>query len=232
MTDLHPDLVPFERKRIEAEAASLAAEAAKTQAQAETEQLRFKMAQIEYDVAERRYKYETADDSYHHVYKFNGAVDRTSVNNCQGVLSKWSRADKECDITVVFNSPGGSVFEGMALFDFLTQLRGEGHKITTVCRGMAASMGGILLQAGDVRVIGPESYILIHEISNLTGGKVSELEDELKFMQKIGERVVKIFETRSGGKLTAATIRRKWKKTDWWIDADESLKLGLVDKIG
>lgn len=235
-TPIDDRLVEVEKQRLVAEAESLAAAAAKDKAeasvfaaQAQTAALQAKVAQIEWEIADYTHRQAEAGDSRNHVYKFSGPVRAESVASCQDHLSRWARMDPGCDIEIVFNSPGGSVFDGMALFDFLQYIRSEGHHLTTTARGMAASMGGILLQAGDKRVIGAESYVLIHEIATMTGGKLSDIEDEVAFMKRISERVLKIFESRSN--LTAAQIKRKWNKKDWWIDSAECLRLGLVDEV-
>jgi ATP-dependent protease ClpP protease subunit len=100
-----------------------------------------------------------------------------------------------------------------------------------VCRGYAASMGGILLQAGDVRVCGPESYILIHEISSGAVGKIGDLEDEVEFVKMIQKRVNDIFVARSGGKVTATKLRNMYRRKDFWLDSTKALALGIVDEI-
>jgi ATP-dependent Clp endopeptidase proteolytic subunit ClpP len=171
-----------------------------------------------------------ARDEEHRVYQFRGTVDRDSVSRCITALSRWHRIDPECAIEIVFNSPGGSVIDGMALFDYLIQL-GKTHTVTTVCRGMAASMAGILLQAGTHRVIGAESYLMIHELSAITGGKVGEIEDSVKFYKTICDRVVDIFVKRSGGKCSKALFVKSWSRQDWWLTSAEALRLGFVDEI-
>lgn len=105
-----------------------------------------------------------------------------------------------------------------------------GHHLTTRTVGMAASMGGVLLQAGDWRVMAPESFLLVHEIAAGAVGKIGEIEDEMKLLQKMSERILAIYASRST--LTAKAIATKWKRTDWWLNATEALELGLVDEIG
>src|SRR5574341_658348 len=117
----------------------------------------------------------------------------------------------------------------MALWDFLLELRQRGHKLTTVARGYAASMAGILLQAGDERVIGPESWLLIHEASFGVVGSYGEVEDRVEWVKKIQARILDIFASRS--KLSRSQIKRRWHRKDWWLDSDEALKLGFVDRI-
>ena len=130
----------------------------------------------------------------------------------------------------MLNSPGGNVFAGLALYDAITDLKARGHKVTTVARGYAASMGGILLQAGTERVVGANAQVLIHEVSTMDSGKTSELEDNLKFQKKLQDRLLAILAERST--LTKAQIARRWKKTDWWLDADECIEYGIADRIG
>ena len=94
---------------------------------------------------------------------------------------------------------------------------------------MAASMAGILLQAGDVRWIGHQCWLMIHRAAFGAFGKTFEVEDEVKFIKRIEKRIVDIFTTRSN--LTAQKIKRNWDRKDWWIDADECLELELVDEV-
>jgi ATP-dependent protease ClpP protease subunit len=123
----------------------------------------------------------------------------------------------------------------MHLFDALTSYskRGGGtHEITMIVRGYAASMAAILLQSVDVRVIGPESYLLVHEISAGAIGKIGEMKDDMKWYERVCERIATIFVQRSGGKVTKAKFKANWTRKDWWLDSDEALRLGFVDKIG
>ncbi len=133
------------------------------------------------------------------------------------------------------NSPGGSVIDGMALYDHIVahSKRGGGtHEITIIVRGFAASMGGILLQAADKRVCGPEAYVLIHKISTMTGGSLDDIEDEVKLLKLMTSRVEDIFCSRSGGKLSKTILRRNWTRRDWWLDSTSAKRLGVVDAIG
>lgn len=172
-----------------------------------------------------------AGDYYHQVYWFKKQVEAGAVEDCIEELTEWHRLKPGCDIEIIFDSPGGSVISGMVLFDFIRWLQHEGHKVNTVCAGYAASMAGILLQAGTRRIMYRESYILIHEISSIMGGKIGDIEDEYKWLLKVLERVVNIFVDRSGGKLTKEEFVKNWTRKDWWIDSDEALRLGLVDEV-
>lgn len=206
-----------------------AAQARKELAQAELAEHDAAVARITRDNEERNERECKARDSRNHVYQFDGAVSGTTVKPCIATLSVWSRMNPGCPITIIFNSPGGSVIDGFALWDFLASLKRQGHHLTTVCRGMAASMAGVLLQAGDKRVIGSESVLLVHEISFGAGGKIGEVEDEVAFAKMLTQRVLKIFAAKTN--LTAKQIDSRWKRKDWWMDSDEALKLGFADEI-
>lgn len=174
-----------------------------------------------------------AQDYFHRVYTFNGSVGSQSAGQIINQLSEWHRIDQKDGtprpIEIIINSPGGSVIDGMAVFDFIKYLRRDGHHITTTTLGMAASMGGILLQAGDKRVMGKEAYVLIHEIAFGAGGKMQEVEDEVAFGKKIQKRILDILAERSS--LTARQIQTRWSRKDWWLDSDEALQLGFVDEV-
>ena len=139
------------------------------------------------------------------------------------------RMDPKCDIEIVFSSPGGSIIDGFELFDFIQELRAKGHKVTTGSLGMAASMAGILLMAGDVRWIGHQSWMMIHRAAFGAYGKTYEIEDEVKFVRRIEERILDIFTHRS--KLTKSKIKINWARKELWLSADECLNLDLVDEI-
>lgn len=230
-----PELQAALAVRAHAEAAKLTAESAKLAAetavaQAAADKAAAELAEYRRGLAERGH-----DDDRNHVYRFNDTVLGSSTTTCIKSLRRWDREDPGCDLTIVFNSPGGSVIDGMALFDEIASLskRGGGrHKVTTMVRGYAASMAGILLQAGDVRVGGRESYVLIHEISSITGGKIGEIKDEVKFYEQVCARVVDIFVTRAKGKISKATFVRHWKRQDWWLDSAGALRYGFIDRIG
>jgi ATP-dependent Clp endopeptidase proteolytic subunit ClpP len=203
-------LEPEEKDKLRAETAKLLAEQREAEAKART-------AEIELAKAEEIYRREKlADDFKHRRYHFDEAVGSQSVNKCMKQLEIWHREDPKAALDLVFSSPGGSVIDGMELFDYVTALR-KTHKVTTYAYGMAASMAGILLQSGDVRVCGPQAYILIHEVSFGASGKFGEVEDEVKFVKKIQGRVLDIFAERCKNansrtatkKLTRATIARR-----------------------
>lgn len=227
-----------ERHRLELQGLKAAAEAAKSSAT---------LADIQAKREQRLEKIELAQDVYHFTYSFSDPVSARTVRECINTLSNWERqADKSLEITLIFDSPGGSVIDGMHLFDYLTLLRSRGHVIKTVALGMAASMAGILLQAGTTRTMGNESYLLVHEVSFGAGGKIGEVEDEVAFVKKIQKRVLDIFADRAAKAYIArgdateeqyealfrsrrARFAKNWERKDWWLDSQEAYAEGLID---
>ncbi len=163
------------------------------------------------------------------VYTFYAGIEPESVQRCMAELGAWSRREPGAPITVIFNSAGGTVLDGLALFDYLRQLRGLGHHVTTVALGRAASMGAVLLQAGDVRVVGANAFVLVHEVSGGGSGKVSSLEDSVEFTKRLQKRLVSILAERSS--LSEREITRRWIRREWWLDADEALAVGFADRV-
>ena len=224
-----------EAKKAESEAAYFAAQTRREIATAEQEECELYVTKINRDIQDERRKRQLAHDAYHHVYQFTGVVTDKSVSDCISELSYWHRrcsADggKPCPMTIVFYSPGGSALAGFALFDYIGYLRRQcHHQITTVCSGWAASMGAILTQAGDIRIMGPQSYLLIHQVSGGAIGSTGEIEDTAEFMKKMNKRMAKIFAERST--LSLKAIEARMERKDWTVDSDEALKLGLCDEV-
>ena len=191
--------------------------------------LSLKLKKLEYEGELEDANLKGAKDSKNYLYRFNTKVSADSVRECMETLTEWHRLDPECDIEIIFSSPGGSIIDGFELFDFLQDLRYKGHHLTTGTLGYAASMAGILLQAGDVRWVGQQAWVMIHRAAFGAWGKTYEIEDEVKFINRIEERILDIFTSRSN--LTKNKIKRNWDRKDWWISADEALEMDLVDEI-
>ena len=192
-------------------------------------EVEFKLKQIQLEDKLDFVSRKEASDERNFLYRFNDKVSKDTVRHCMETLTEWHRLDPECAIEIIFSSPGGSIIDGFELFDFLQDLRNKGHHLTTGTLGYAASMAGVLLQAGDVRWVGQQAWIMIHRAAFGAWGKTYEIEDEVKFIQRIEERILAIFTSRSN--LTKNKIKRNWDRKDWWISADEALTMNLVDEI-
>ena len=232
-------LVEVERAKKEAEAARLKAEAAKFDAErvklefeAEEARINVKAAEIHLDRERHKRSKELAEDEHHLFYAFTGSVEGGSVGKCIAQLTKWRRTiahPEDNPIEIQFNSPGGAIVSGMALFDCIQGMRKAGFDITTSSIGYAASMAGILLQAGDKRVMGAESWLMIHEASFGTSGKIGEVEDTVEWVKMVQNRILDIFAERSN--LSKRQLKTRWTRKDWWISSDKALEHGLIDEI-
>ena len=223
------ELTIAETEKVRFEIAKLKAEADKTAAEAENAANMAIISRLARENTEREVRASLASNDFNRVYLFNGSVTEATVRLAINRLTEWHRVYPGEDMEIIFSSGGGSIVDGMALYDFITDLRASGHRITTSTLGIAASMAGILLQAGDVRTMGREAWLMIHEAAFRTEGKIGEIEDTVDWIKKVQERVLLIFAMRS--KMTTEEIRAKWTRRDWWIDSDEALRLGLVDAL-
>ena len=210
------------------------AEAEKITYEAESAMYEAEIQQINRDRIVRQEEFDLLADFYHHTYYFDSDVTQKSVNSCLRTLEAWHRQDPTCDMTLRITSYGGSVIHGMSLVDELTQLslRGGGtHKITTRVRGAAASMAAIILQTGDVRQMGQEAYLLVHEPSGVAEGSTGDLKDTMNWYESFSNRIAHLFVSRSGGKISFEDFQNLWQRRDVWLDSAESLAYGFVDEF-
>lgn len=224
------ELIPALKRKLSAEAKLREAEAKKAEAILRSTEIDLFKKEVEHERT-------LAGDFFHRKFYFDSDVNEKSAGFCMDQLDQWDRmAVEPIEIEIVITSPGGGVVSGMALFDHIMQLRRKGHTINTSALGMAASMGGILLQAGETRTMSAESWLLIHQVSAGMMGSYGELSDRIKWLEMTQERILDIFATRAANSAAAKPITRKqleknWERTDWWISSDEALKLGLIDQI-
>lgn len=163
-------------------------------------------------------------------YVFDIGVTGSSVAAAIGMLQEWHETDPTCDITITFNSPGGSVFDGLRLADFIEFL-GETHHVTTKVSGIAASMAGALLQYGTYRVIGRNSFLHLHEVATGSLGKASDLLDTARLAERLTEKIAAQYAERSGGRHTAESVHDMMRRHEVYLSADEALEHGFVDAI-
>lgn len=132
-------------------------------------------------------------------------------------------------IKIILNSVGGEVYHAMLIYNTLTSLKKKGIKVTLEARGLAASMGVIILQGGSKRLATKYTRFLMHEITSWAFGKASKVEEEAREAKKVNEMLYQILSERTGKSVRA--IAKKCKKKDVWMNAEEALKFGLIDQI-
>ncbi len=135
--------------------------------------------------------------------------------------------NENADIKLYINSPGGSVYDGLAIYDTIKYIKPD---VQTIGIGLQASMGALLLSSGakGKRVVLPNSRIMIHQPSSGTEGKVTDQEISLREAIYLKKRINQILAENTGQKL--ATIEKDVER-DYWLSAEEAVKYGLVDKV-
>lgn len=199
-------------------------EAQRRQADTETA-----LKQVELEVGQRVWDIQQATPGEAGEFIFYADVDERSVYATLQNLENYSRRNPGKPMTLVFDSPGGSIFDGLHLYDFLQEIKRRGHHLTTRSLGMAASMGAILLQAGNHREMSRNGFMLIHEASAFAGGKLTTMKDETALIQRLEDKLVDILAERST--LSVRQLKTKMNRKDYWLDAPEALSVGLIDAI-
>ncbi|MGA2513507.1 MAG: ATP-dependent Clp protease proteolytic subunit [Candidatus Limnocylindrales bacterium] len=217
-------LLPVEEEKLRAEEEKLRAETA-------VERLKERLYTTSVERAEREAAQARASFEAHHTWYLTDSVNHVSCRVVMDKLHQWDLEDPTCGVEIIVTSPGGDALQGMALFDYIGEMRRKGHHITIHALGYAASMAAILLQAASWRVIGRESWLLVHEVSADSSGKVGEMEDTVKMLEKMCARVADIFVERAEGKIDLETFTDSWGRKDWWMDSEEALRLGFVDEV-
>ena len=157
----------------------------------------------------------------------SGEIDDAVANTVVAQLIYLEGKDPGKDISLYINSPGGSVSAGMAIYDTMNYIKCD---VSTICIGLAASMGAFLLAAGakGKRYALKNSEIMIHQPSAGTQGQITDMALHLKRLETIKKRVTKILADNCGRDVeqVAADCER-----DNFMTADEALEYGLIDKI-
>ena len=135
--------------------------------------------------------------------------------------------DPDKDIQMYINSPGGSVTAGMAIYDTMQYIKCD---VSTICIGMAASMGAFLLSSGakGKRIALPNAEVMIHQPSAGTQGKVTDMEIDVEHFLKIKQRMNRILAENTGK--TPEQVKLDSERDNWMI-AEEAKEYGLVDKV-
>ena len=154
-------------------------------------------------------------------------VNDTSASIVVAQLLFLEAEDPEKDIQIYINSPGGSVTAGMAIYDTMNYIKCD---VSTICIGMAASMGAFLLAGGTKgkRMALPNAEIMIHQPSGGSQGQATEIEIAAKHILRTKEKLNKILAANTGRdyEVIAADTER-----DNWKTAQEALEYGLIDKV-
>lgn len=154
-------------------------------------------------------------------------VNETTASLVVAQLLFLESEDSDKDISFYINSPGGSITAGMAIYDTMQYIKPD---VSTICIGMAASMGAFLLSSGakGKRFALPNAEIMIHQPLGGMQGQAEDLRIHAERIIKTREKLNRILSDNTGQEF--ATIERDTDR-DNFLDADDALKYGLIDKV-
>ena len=175
---------------------------------------------------------ERAYDIYSRLLKerivfLGGPITDDVANTVIAQLLFLDSQDTKKDINLYINSPGGSVTAALAIYDTMNHIKSD---VATICVGLAASAGAVLLAAGQKgkRFALPNSEIMIHQVIGAAEGQATEIEIEARHILRVKEKINKIF-----AKHTGQPFSQIEKDTDrnFFMDAEEAKKYGVIDEI-
>ena len=154
-------------------------------------------------------------------------VNDYTANVIQAQLLYLDSVDSDRDISIYLNTPGGSVYAGLGIYDTMQFIR---SRVATICTGMAASMGAVLLVAGEkgMRAALPHSRVMIHQPLGGIQGQASDIEITAREILKLKDELYQIISDHSG---QAMEKIRQDADRDYWMTAEEALQYGMIDKV-
>ncbi len=155
------------------------------------------------------------------------AIDDQVANAVIAQLLYLESEDPKKDIKIYINTPGGSVSAGLAIYDTMQYIKPD---VVTICVGMAASMGSVLLTAGakGKRFALPNSKVMIHQVMGGAQGQASDIKIQAEEILRVKENLNKILAKHTGKPVEKV---EKDSDRDFYMTADDALKYGLIDKI-
>ena len=154
-------------------------------------------------------------------------IDDQVANLVVAQLLHLESEDPEKDISIYINSPGGSIYSGLAIYDTMNFVKPD---IATMCVGVAMSMGSLLLAGGTKgkRAVLPNSRILIHQPSAGFEGQSTDIEIHAREILKVRERIDEIYAEHTGR--SQEEVRRDMER-DRFFNAQQALEYGLIDRV-
>ena len=155
------------------------------------------------------------------------AIDDQVANIMQAQLLFLESMDSTKDISIYINSPGGSVYAGLGMYDTMQFIKPD---VATICTGMAASMGAVLMCAGakGKRSALPHSRIMIHQPLGGAQGQASDIEITAREILKLKGELYQIIANHSGQSFDKVSLD---SDRDYWMKADEAKEYGMIDEV-
>ena len=154
-------------------------------------------------------------------------IDDYTANVIQAQLLYLDSSDPGKDISIYLNSPGGSVYAGLGIYDTMQYIQ---SKVSTICTGMAASMAAVLLVAGEKgkRLALKHSRVMIHQPMGGAQGQASDIEITAREIQKLKKELYTIISTHSGVPFEKV---EKDSDRDYWMTSFEAKEYGMIDDV-
>ena len=154
-------------------------------------------------------------------------VNDYTANVIQAQLLYLDSVDSDKDISIYLNTPGGSVYAGLGIYDTMQFVK---SRVATICTGMAASMGAVLLVAGEkgMRAALPHSRVMIHQPLGGIQGQASDIEITAREILKLKTELYQIISDHSGQSMEKI---QQDADRDYWMTAAEALDYGMIDKV-
>jgi ATP-dependent Clp protease protease subunit len=185
-------------------------------------------------VVEQTSRGERSYDLYSRLMKerivfLTGPVETNMCNVLIAQLLFLEAENSETPISMYVNSPGGSVYDGLGVYDVMNYIKCPVHTYVT---GMAASMGSFLAQAGEPghRYLMPRSITMIHQPSSGTKGKISDMEIDYLESMRIKKEMTELYVQHNSKGVTYETFEKLLDR-DKWLTAPQAIELGLADQI-
>ncbi|MFA6354828.1 MAG: ATP-dependent Clp protease proteolytic subunit [Candidatus Paceibacterota bacterium] len=156
-----------------------------------------------------------------------GPIDDHTANLIIAQMLYLDNVDSKKDISLYINSPGGSVTAGLAIIDTMNFIKSD---VSTICVGIAASMGALILSSGKKgkRYSLPNSEVMIHQVMGGTEGQASDIAINAKHILRTKDTLNKILAQNTNKKIDQV---EKDSDRDYWMTSDEAKKYGIVDDI-
>lgn len=160
-----------------------------------------------------------------------GYISEYDISSSDFIIELSQLSNQYNDLKIRINSGGGSVFEGIAIYNAIKSMQKSGKKITTCIDGIAASMAGVIAIAGNPVQISKYGKMMIHRASGGAFGDADQMRQQAQLVEDAEKDIIQMFAERTG--LTPEEVKTKWLQSgvDNWLSADKCIQFHLVDEV-
>lgn len=167
-------------------------------------------------------------------YYLDEPLTAETVSSCIATLSQWRRLDSKSDnkhLHIYMNTSATSAIPPLALYDYIMWMRADGYRVTIEVTGECSGTAAMVLQAADVRLASPLSFVSLQELQTGYTGHTFQFEKRLEWMLQVQQQVRRLTVKRAGKKLTSRQMAARTKNTSWILSAEDAAEKGLIDRI-